>query len=95
MEKNLLKILEDMYNVIKDRKENPKEGCYTNLLLSKGIDEILKKIGEEATELIISAKNPNPEEVRSEISDFIYHCMLLMVEKGITWEEIANELAQR
>ena len=52
-------------------------------------------MGEEATEVVIAAKNPDPEEIKYEISDFLYHCMVLMVEKGITWEEIANELAQR
>ncbi len=55
----------------------------------------MKKVGEEATEIIIAAKNPVSEEIKYEISDFLYHCMILMVEKGVTWEEIANELAQR
>jgi phosphoribosyl-ATP pyrophosphohydrolase/phosphoribosyl-AMP cyclohydrolase len=95
MEKNLLKILENLYDKIKDRKDNPREGCYTNTLLDKGIDEILRRMGEECTELIIAAKNPDREEVKKEISDFLYHCMLLMVEKEITWEEIANEISQR
>ena len=74
---------------------HPKEGSYTNYLFDKGIDKILKKLGEEATEIVIAAKNPNVNEIKYEISDFLYHCMVLMVEKGITWEEIANELAQR
>ncbi len=55
----------------------------------------LQKLGEECTEIVIAAKNPEPENIKYEISDFLYHCMVLMVEKGITWEEIANELAQR
>lgn len=95
MEKNPLKVLEDVYNVILDRKENPKEGSYTNYLFDKGIDKILKKVGEECTEIVIAAKNPDPEEIKYEISDFLYHCMVLMVEKGVTWEEITNELSQR
>ena len=78
-----------------DRKKNPKEGSYTNYLFDKGIDKILKKVGEEATEIVIAAKNPDNEEIRYEISDFLYHCMVLMVEKGVTWEEIMRELANR
>jgi len=95
VEKNPLKVLECVYDVIKERRENPKEGSYTKELFDKGIDSILKKVGEEATEIIIAAKNPVSEEIKYEISDFLYHCMILMVEKGVTWEEIANELAQR
>ena len=81
--------------IFADRKENPKEGSYTNYLFDKGIDKILKKIGEEATEVVIAAKNPNPEEVKYEIADFLYHAMVLMVEKGLTWEDIVKELADR
>ena len=95
IEKNPLKVLEDVYDVIKDRKENPKEGSYTNYLFNKGIDKILKKLGEESTEIVIAAKNPDPEEIKYEISDFLYHCMVLMVEKGVTWEDITQELSQR
>ena len=95
IEKNPLKVLEDVYAIIADRKENPKEGSYTNYLFDKGVDKILKKLGEECTEIVIAAKNPDPEEIKYEISDFLYHCMVLMVEKGVTWEEITNELAQR
>ena len=95
IEKNPLKVLEDVYAIIADRKENPKEGSYTNYLFDKGTDKILKKLGEECTEIVIAAKNPDPEEIKYEISDFLYHCMVLMVEKGVTWEEITNELAQR
>lgn len=95
MEKNPLKVLEDVYNIILDRRENPKEDSYTNYLFDKGIDKILKKIGEEATEIIIAAKNPEPEAIKYEISDFLYHMMVLMAEKGVTWEEITQELSQR
>ena len=95
IEKNPLKVFETVYNIIEDRKNNPKEGSYTNYLFDKGIDKILKKGGEECTEIVIAAKNPDPEEIKYEISDFLYHVMVLMVEKGVTWEEITQELAQR
>lgn len=95
IEKNPLKVFESVYNVIEDRKANPKEGSYTNYLFDKGIDKILKKVGEECTEIVIAAKNPDPEEIKYEISDFLYHVMVLMVEKGVTWEDITQELAQR
>ena len=92
---NPLKVFEDVYKVIADRKVHPKEGSYTNYLFDKGIDKILKKLGEEATEIVIAAKNPNPNEVKYEISDFLYHMMVLMAEKDVTWEEITTELANR
>lgn len=92
---NPLKVFEDVYGVIKDRKLHPKEGSYTNYLFEKGIDKILKKVGEEATEIVIAAKNPDPEEIKYEVSDFLYHVMVLMVERGVTWEDITRELAQR
>lgn len=94
-EKSPLSVLTDVYDVIMDRKVNPKEGSYTNYLFDKGIDKILKKVGEEATEIVIAAKNPNPNEVKYEISDFLYHVMVLMAEKGVSWEEIMTELANR
>ncbi|PHU35013.1 bifunctional phosphoribosyl-AMP cyclohydrolase/phosphoribosyl-ATP diphosphatase HisIE [Pseudobutyrivibrio ruminis] len=95
IERNPLKVFEDVYAVIEDRKKNPKEGSYTNYLFDKGIDKILKKVGEEATEIVIAAKNPESEETKYEISDFLYHMMVLMVEKGVTWEDVTSELAQR
>lgn len=94
-ENNPLQVFENVYNTIVDRKQNPKEGSYTNYLFDKGIDKILKKVGEEATELVIAAKNPNPEEIKYELSDFLYHAMVLMVERGVTWEDIIKELADR
>ncbi|MBO7333512.1 MAG: bifunctional phosphoribosyl-AMP cyclohydrolase/phosphoribosyl-ATP diphosphatase HisIE [Lachnospiraceae bacterium] len=94
-EKNPFSVLSDVYEVIEDRKANPKEGSYTNYLFDKGIDKILKKVGEEATEIVIAAKNPNANEIKYEISDFLYHVMVLMVERGVTWEEIMRELANR
>ena len=92
---NPLRVFQDVYDVIMDRKENPKEGSYTNYLFDKGLDKILKKVGEECTEIVIAAKNPDKEEVKYEISDFLYHMMVLMAEKGVTWDEIVKELARR
>lgn len=92
---NPLRVFQDVYHVIQDRKAHPKEGSYTNYLFDKGIDKILKKVGEECTEIVIAAKNPDKEEIKYEISDFLYHVMVLMVEKGVTWEEITRELARR
>ncbi|MBO4618095.1 MAG: bifunctional phosphoribosyl-AMP cyclohydrolase/phosphoribosyl-ATP diphosphatase HisIE [Lachnospiraceae bacterium] len=94
-EKSPLSVLTDVYDVIMDRKVHPKEGSYTNYLFNKGIDKILKKVGEEATEIVIAAKNPNANEIKYEISDFLYHVMVLMAEKGVTWDEIMKELANR
>ncbi len=94
-EANPLKVFEEVFSVIQDRKAHPKEGSYTNYLFDKGIDKILKKVGEEATEIVIAAKNPDPEEIKYEISDFLYHVMVLMAEKGINWEDITQELANR
>ena len=90
-----MKVFEEVFAVIEDRKEHPKEGSYTNYLFDKGIDKILKKVGEEATEIVIAAKNPNPNEIKYEIADFLYHMMVLMAEKGVTWEEVTTELANR
>jgi phosphoribosyl-ATP pyrophosphohydrolase/phosphoribosyl-AMP cyclohydrolase len=95
IEKNPLKIFEETYSNIAARKRSPKDGSYTNYLFDQGYDNILKKLGEECTEIVIAAKNPDADEIKYEISDFMYHLMVLMVEKGITWEDITNELAQR
>lgn len=92
---NPLQMLESVYGTIEDRKLHPKEGSYTNYLFDKGIDKILKKVGEEAAEIIIAAKNPDPEEIKYEISDFLYHVMVLMSLRGVTWEDIMKELARR
>lgn len=92
---NPLMVLNEEYDIIADRKKNPKEGSYTNYLFDKGIDKILKKCGEEATEIVIAAKNPEAEELKYEISDFLYHMMVLMVECGVDWNDIMKELANR
>lgn len=92
---DLGKMLTEEYNVIKGRKENMQEGSYTCYLFNKGLDKILKKIGEEATETIIAAKNENKGEIVGEICDVLFHTEVMMVEKGITWEDIAEELSAR
>lgn len=88
-------ILQEIMATVLDRKEHPKEGSYTNYLFEKGIDKILKKVGEEATEIVIAAKNPDAGELKYEISDFLYHMIVLMAQRGVTWDEISRELAKR
>lgn len=95
VEKNPLKVLESIYDEIAESRLNPKADSYTNSLFEKGLDEILKKLGKECTEIIIASKNPDSEDIKFEISDFMFHVMLLMTEKNITWKDIASELAQR
>lgn len=92
---NPLKVFLEEYAIIEDRRSNPKAGSYTNYLFDKGIDKILKKVGEEASEIIIASKNPDPEEIKYEIADFLYHLMVLMVERGVSWNEVIKELADR
>lgn len=87
--------LKDLYDQIVDRKANPVEGSYTNYLFDKGIDKILKKVGEENAEVIIAAKNTDISELQYELSDLVYHAMVLMVERGLTLEDIMNELKKR
>lgn len=89
------RILEDIYYMIEDRKNNPKEGSYTNYLLTEGIDKICKKVGEEATETVIAAKNTDKDELIGEISDLAYHVAVLMYDRGITPEDIKSKLTQR
>ena len=88
-------VFDEVFAVIEDRKRNPKEGSYTNYLFDKGIDKILKKCGEEATEIVIAAKNPDSEELKYEIADFLYHMMVLMAECGLDWNDITKELINR
>jgi phosphoribosyl-ATP pyrophosphohydrolase/phosphoribosyl-AMP cyclohydrolase len=88
-------ILNELYGVIADRKSNPKEGSYTCYLFDKGLDKILKKVGEEASETIIAAKNDGKGELVYEVSDLLYHLLVLLVEKGVTLEDIEKELKSR
>lgn len=94
-EKPTAAILQEVYNVIVDRTIHPKEGSYTNYLFTKGLDKILKKVGEETAEVIIAAKNKSKEEIRYEVSDLMYHLMVLLVERGLTLEDIYGELKGR
>ena len=87
--------LNGLYELISRRKTQPQEGSYTTYLFEKGQDKILKKIGEESTEVIIAAKGGDKAETVYEISDLLYHLMVMMVEMGISNEEIISELASR
>lgn len=84
-----------VYDIIKNRKSNPKEGSYTNYLFEKGVDKILKKLGEETSEVIIGAKNNDKDEMIYEMSDLIYHLSVLMVYNDITFSDLENELKKR
>ena len=84
-----------LYELIKGRKINMTEGSYTTYLFNSGIDKILKKIGEESSEVIIGAKNDSKEEIIYELADLFYHSLVLMVEKNITLNDIKDELAKR
>ena len=86
---------EGLMKLIQGRKTEKKEGSYTTYLFEKGLDKILKKVGEESTEVIIAAKDQDKRETVYEIADLVYHVMVLMVEAGISLEEIRDELASR
>ncbi len=88
-------MLSELYATILDRKEHPKEGSYTNYLLDKGLNKILKKVGEECTEVIIAAKEADNKELTFEIADLMYHITVMMAQKGLTWEEVSEELSKR
>jgi len=87
--------LEGLIELIKGRKTEKKEGSYTTYLFEKGLDKILKKVGEESTEVIVAAKNSDKRETVYEIADLTYHIMVLMIEMGISLEDIWKELASR
>ncbi len=87
--------LNSVFQIIADRKATPKAGSYTNSLFDAGLDEITKKVGEEAIEVIIAAQHQGHERLISELADLTYHCMVLMAQMGVTPQEIAAELEQR
>ena len=87
--------LQALYETVVSRKEEKQEGSYTCYLFEKGLDKILKKCGEECSEVIIAAKNGDNNETVLEISDLLYHLMVLMVNEGITLAEVEAELAKR
>jgi phosphoribosyl-ATP pyrophosphohydrolase len=92
MDDNVLKAL---YETVLNRRDNKKEGSYTCYLLDKGLDKILKKVGEECSETIIAAKNGDNSETVYEISDLIYHLMVMMVDQGIELDDVLKELDKR
>lgn len=85
----------DMYDVVVDRRANPQEGSYTCYLFDKGIDKILKKCGEECTEMVIAAKNNDKDELSNEINDLLYHMIVMMVDRGVTVEDIEKIMDER
>ncbi|MHB1151975.1 MAG: bifunctional phosphoribosyl-AMP cyclohydrolase/phosphoribosyl-ATP diphosphatase HisIE [Eubacteriales bacterium] len=88
-------VLNDLYKAVADRKTNPQEGSYTCYLFDKGIDKILKKVGEECSETIIAAKNNDNEQLTLEISDLLYHLIVLMNERNLPFDEVLAELDLR
>jgi phosphoribosyl-ATP pyrophosphohydrolase/phosphoribosyl-AMP cyclohydrolase len=87
--------LDEVYQIVDDRKRNPKEGSYVSKLFKDGIDSILKKIGEEAGEAVIAAKNDNNDEITYEVADLWFHSLVLLANFGITPEDIYEELGRR
>lgn len=94
-EKSLAVVLNDLYNVIQDRRLHPVEGSYTNYLFKNGQDKILKKVGEEAVETVIASKNMNNREVLYEMGDLWYHCLVLLAFHNLTPDELLTELLNR
>lgn len=88
-------IIAKVFDIIQDRRANPKPGSYTNQLFSQGEDEIVKKIGEEAVEVILAVKGQGDERIISELADLTYHCLVLLAQRGLTPDDIAAELERR
>lgn len=88
-------LLREEYDLICDRREHPVEGSYTNYLFNKGIDKMCKKVGEESAEVIIAAKNPDVSELQYEVADLIFHTMVVMAQRGLTWDDILMEIKKR
>lgn len=95
MDSNSTNVSHDLYDIIVDRKAHPVDGSYTNYLFDKGIEKIGKKVGEEAIEAIISASKGDKENTIQELADLYYHTMVMMVQMGITLEEVEAELKKR
>ncbi len=90
-----MQAFKDMYDVVVNRRDNPQEGSYTCYLFEKGLDKILKKCGEECTEMVIAAKNADKDELSNEINDLLYHMVVLMVECGVSVEDIEKIMEER
>ena len=91
----MMDVLEGLYQVVLQRQQNPQEGSYTCYLLDQGLDKILKKCGEECSETIIAAKNHNPDELANEMSDLLYHLVVLLVSQGMSLQQVSDILRQR
>lgn len=90
-----MQAFKDTYDVVENRRSNPQEGSYTCYLFEKGLDKILKKCGEECTEMVIAAKNNDKEELVNEINDLLYHTIVLMVQCGVSVEDVEAVMAER
>ncbi|MBP5606186.1 MAG: phosphoribosyl-ATP diphosphatase [Ruminiclostridium sp.] len=88
-------VLRELYDTVIERKSEKQEGSYTCYLFEKGIDKILKKCGEECTEMVIAAKNGDNDELKNEIADLMYHVMVMCVERGLPWEDVEAVLRER
>ena len=88
-------VLADLYKLIEQRKELRPEGSYTTYLFNSGLDKILKKVGEEATETVVAAKNPDAGRLTSETADLLYHVIVLLVERGVELDDVIRELKER
>jgi phosphoribosyl-ATP pyrophosphohydrolase/phosphoribosyl-AMP cyclohydrolase len=95
LETNLGGVLDRLYQLIESRERERPEGSYTTYLFNEGLDKILKKVGEEAAETIIAAKNEDDARLVSEVSDLVYHLLVLLVARGVSLEEVRDELEQR
>ena len=91
----MVDVLQSLYQVVRERREHPQDGSYTCYLFDKGLDKILKKVGEECAETIIAAKNDVPADTVGEISDLIYHLMVMMAQQNIPLEDVMAELDRR
>lgn len=88
-------MLDELFTIILDRKAHPREGSYTNLLLQAGEDEVLKKVGEEAMEVILAAKGQGDQRVVEEMADLYYHTLVLLAQRGLTLDDVRAELERR
>ena len=93
--RDLDRLLDDLYRLVQERNEKRPQGSYTTYLFNEGLDKILKKVGEESTETIVAAKNDHDEGLVAEVSDLVYHLIVLLVARGITLDQIRAELARR
>lgn len=88
-------IIEELAALLSDRKLNPKEGSYTTHLLTTGEDEIVKKVGEEAVEVILAAKGQGSQRLVEESADLVYHLLVLLISRDLSWEDVLEELGKR